>query len=157
MNKTLVVYYSRSGKTEKAVQELKNCMECDVEVLVDAKNRKGLMGFITGGRDAVNERLTEIQQVKYEPAQYDRVVLCTPTWASNMVPAVRTYIEAHKKDFKQVAFLVTQGGGNNGKVYKSLEAAVGKAPMYKTNIGGREFRDGSWKEIVSGFAKEISK
>ncbi len=157
MSKVLIVYYSRGGKTGSAVQELAKSIDCDVEALVDKRNRKGIIGYILAGRDAMSKKLTALQPVKYNSSEYDKVVLCTPTWASDMVPAIRTYIEEHKQEFKQVAFLVTQAGQNNGKVYKNLEEAVGKTPICKTNISGAEFKEGSWKEIISGFAKEINK
>jgi flavodoxin len=62
MMNTLVVYYSRTGKTrfvaEKVVAELK----ADIEEIVDLKNRKGRFGFLKAGYDATRGNGTEIAE-----------------------------------------------------------------------------------------------
>jgi flavodoxin len=157
MSKTLVVYYSRSGKTKMAAKELAKGLDCDVENLVDNKSRKGILGYILAGRDAVTKRTTSIQPVKYDPSKYDMVVLCTPTWASNMAPAIRTYIEKYKDNLKRIAFLVTQGGGCNGKVYENLETATGQKAVEKLDLSGKEFKEDGWKKKLKTFGKAVVK
>lgn len=157
MSKVLIVYYSRGGKTETAAKELAKGINCDIENLVDNKSRKGILGYILAGRDAVTKKTTNIQSVKYDPSQYDTVVLCTPTWASNMAPAVRTYIEKYKGKLKRTAYLVTQGGDCNGKVYENFDEAVGKKAVAKVDLGGKDFKGESWKEKLKAFSKEIIK
>jgi len=57
MKNVLIVYYSRSGHTEKVVTKLAEILGADVEKLVDLKNRKGILGFIIGGKDATLKSL----------------------------------------------------------------------------------------------------
>lgn len=40
MSKVLVVYYSRTGNTERAVLELAEQLNADIEKIIDCKNRK---------------------------------------------------------------------------------------------------------------------
>lgn len=152
MGKVLIVYYSRTGNTERAVLELAEQLNADVEKLVDCENRKGAIGYIMGFQHASKEKITVIEQPMFDPSNYDIVVLATPTWVINMTPAIRTYIQYYKDQFKKVAFLVTQNGTCKGKIYEEMRDSVGKLPSAVTDIGGKEFKDGTWQHKL----KEIS-
>lgn len=54
--KALIAYYSRTGNNEKLVNELRAKLECDIEKIVDTVNRKGVWGWIKGGRDASRKK-----------------------------------------------------------------------------------------------------
>lgn len=157
MKKVLVVYYSLGGNTEKAAVELAKTLNADVEKLIDYKNRKGILGYIIAGRDALLKKLTLIEPVKSNPWNYDLVVLATSTWAATMTPALRTYMQQRKDELKKVAFLVTQGGECNGKIYKDMEQVVGRAPVAVVDIGVKEFKRDIWKQKVKEFADSILK
>ena len=157
LKKILITYYTRSGHTEKLVTKLAEYLDADIEKLIDLKNRKGLLGFFRGGKDASQKKLTDIDQVKYNPNNYDLVVLATPTWASTVSPALRTYIEKHKTDFKNVAFLVSQGGGCNGKIYKDLETLTGKSPAAAVDFSRSELSSKTWAEKLKTFAENLNK
>ena len=72
--KVLVVYYSRTDTTRKVAKALANRLACDVEEVVDTVDRHGLRGRLRAGRDATMNRLTTIQDVLYDPSQYDLVI-----------------------------------------------------------------------------------
>jgi flavodoxin len=155
MKKVLVVYYSRSGNTEKAALKLANSLNADVEKLVDYKKREGILGFIIGGRDAVSKKLTMIEPVKSNTANYDLVIVATPTWASTMAPAIRTYIHQRKDELKQVAFLVTQGGGCNGKVFEDLKESCGISPIVTLDLGAKQFKENTWGNKIDDFIAKV--
>lgn len=155
MKKILVVYYSRTGNTEKAALELAKRLKADTEKLVDVKNRKGIWGYIISGKDASMKKLTSISPVKHKPEEYDLVILATPTWASSVVPAVRTYVHQYKDKIKNTAFIVTQGGGCNGKVYEAMKDITGVQPKITMDIGGSEFKNGNWVKKIEDFAQKV--
>jgi flavodoxin len=155
MKKVLVVYYSRGGKTEKAAIELAKGLNADVEKLVDYKNRNGILGYIFSGRDAATKRLTIIEPVKYNPLNYDLVVLATPTWASTMAPAIRTFIHQRKGDVRQVAFLVTQAGGCTGKIYKDMEESLGLSSVAALDLGGKHFKENKWQQRIEDLTARL--
>jgi flavodoxin len=126
--KILVVYYSRTGTTAKVADAIKKNLNCDVEQVMDAADRKGIIGYIKSGRDAIYNKTTTIGQIKYNPASYDHIIIGTPVWASRMTPAIRTYIEQNKDNFKKVSFFCTQGGSGGDKVISSLQELCGKKP-----------------------------
>lgn len=106
--KSLVVYYSRTGTTRNVGKAIAETLDCDTEEIFDMKKRTGVLGWIRAGKDA--KKLTNIKEVTKDPAQYDVVVLGSPTWNNTFVPAIRTYISQYKDRFKKVAFFCTQDG-----------------------------------------------
>jgi flavodoxin len=157
MKKVLIVYYSRGGNTEKAAVELAKSLNADVEKLIDYKHRKGFLGYIISGKDALFKKLTLIEPVKSNPWNYDLVILATPTWAATMTPALRTYMQQRKDELKQVAFMVTQGGECDGKIYKEMGKVLGKTPIAVVDIGRKEFKQNTWKKKIKEFVSAISK
>jgi putative cell wall-binding protein len=50
--KTLVVYYSRTGHNQLIAEKLAKKFNADLERLIDKKNRAGLIEFLAAGNDA---------------------------------------------------------------------------------------------------------
>lgn len=152
MGKVLVVYYSRTGNTERAALELAQQLNADIEKIVDCERRSGAWGYFIGAKDASKEKITVIEQPLYDPRNYDMVVLATPTWITNMTPAIRTYIHYYRNKLGKISFLVTQNGNCKGKIYEEMKDAVGKLPSAVMDIGGKDFKDNTWQYRV----KELS-
>jgi flavodoxin len=105
--KSLVVYYSRTGKTRWAAETIAATLCADLEEVVDLKKRGGPIGWIGGGKDATRKSLTEIAPAKRNPADYDLVVIGTPIWAWSPTPAIRTYLAQNDLAAKKVALFYT--------------------------------------------------
>jgi flavodoxin len=90
--RVLVVYYSRTNHTHSVAQKLAARFNGDLERLIDKRKRTGPIGYSRAGRDAIAGNLTEIQPLTYNPQDYDIILIGTPTWASHIAPAVRTFI-----------------------------------------------------------------
>jgi len=118
--KILVVYYSKTGYTRKIAQDIAKQLDADLEEITDQKKRTGLFGFVSGGRDALTKKETNISEMKKNPAAYDLVILGTPIWAGNITPAVRTYINRYQDSLPPVAFFFSPGGDNPGQIFEKL-------------------------------------
>ena len=105
--KSLVVYYTRTGKTRFVAETVAAELGADLEEIVDLKKREGKLGWIIGGKDASQKKLTKIAPLKRSPADYDLVVIGTPIWAWAPTPAVRTYITQNDFSGKRVALFYT--------------------------------------------------
>ena len=109
--KTLVVYYSRSGRTRVASEKLAGLLGASVEELREkGVDRSGAMGYMKAGRDAMQKRAVELEPLKEDPAAFDLVVLAGPVWAFTVCPAIRAYLAAHAGAIARAAFVCTQGG-----------------------------------------------
>src|SRR3989338_8550287 len=101
--KALIVYYSRTGTTKKVAEELADRLKADKEEIIDKKNRKGPIGYMIAGKDAMRKKLTKINELKKNPENYDLLVIGTPIWAFTMVPAIRTFLIKIKNYNKKIA------------------------------------------------------
>lgn len=155
--KALVAYYSRKGATKKAAEGIADLLKCDREEIIDTKNRKGLWGWLTSGRDAVRKRLTVIKETKLNPASYDIVILGTPNFGSNMAAATRTYIARHKDRFSQVAFFCTSGGSNHQGLLADMEEFCAKKPLALLGLTNREVLRQGCSEQVKKFVEELKR
>jgi flavodoxin len=119
--KTLVVFYSRTGKTRKIGQILEETLKCDTEEVFDTKNRMGLFGWLRSGYDAMRKKTTGIRETRFNPQNYDLVILGTPNWAGMPAPAIRAYITQNFNNLQKVAFFCTYGGSSVDKLFIELE------------------------------------
>ncbi|HPA25735.1 MAG TPA: flavodoxin [bacterium] len=139
--KTLIAYYSKTGKTEKVALDLAKLLNADLEKIIDQKKRTGLVGYLTGGRDAMKKKLTQINSLSKNPADYDLVILGMPVWGWNLTPALRTYIEENKNKIKKYAFFVTSGDTPAEKLIKYFVEIFGQEPICQTGFNTKELSD----------------
>jgi flavodoxin len=98
----LVLYYSLTGKTRLLAERIAEILSCDIEEIVELEERRGLLGFLRSGFDAVKENFTEIKPPKTNFREYDRIIICSPVWAMNLPPAVRTFVKSFSGEFNSV-------------------------------------------------------
>jgi flavodoxin len=107
--KSLVVYYSRTGKTKLVAEAIAAELGSDIEEIIDLKNRDGKIGWMGATRDASSEKETQIAPPKKVPSDYDLIIIGTPVWAFNLTPAIRTYLKKNDLTGKKVALFFTLG------------------------------------------------
>ena len=121
--KKLVVYYSRTGNTKFVAEKIANQLNADISEIIDRKNRKGRLVFLTGGFAALREKLTKIE-VSKSIDDYDLIIVGSPVWAGKITPAVRTFLVNNDFSDKQVAFFVTLGGDKPKKALTNMEKII---------------------------------
>ena len=156
--RVLIAYYTRTGNNEKLANELQAKLGCDIEKIIDTVNRKGLLGWIRGGRDAARKKMSPIEPTAKDPSGYDATVLAFPLWASLMPPAMRTYISENKNKFKQIAIMSVSGGGKgNEKTFPDFESALGKEPFARLMLKQSELKHGEHQQKLQEFSDSIAK
>ena len=154
--KILIAYYSKTGNTERVAKDLATSLNADLEKLIDKKNRSGIWGWLSGGRDGMKKRLTEIAETTHNPADYDLIILGTPIWGWDMVPAVRTYLEKEKGNCKNMALFVTSGNTEVEKVVGSFESVINKKMIAMTGFSTPELKDEkNYQEKITAFINKI--
>ena len=128
-----------------------------MEKLIDKNNRRGILGFIFGGRDAMRNKKAVIEETVKDPGQYDQVIMSYPLWAGKMAPAARTYIEKNKEKIRNIALLSVSGSGEgNEKAVSDFEDAAGKKASAVLLLKKADLDAGTYKEKIEGFAKELT-
>ena len=151
--KTLVVYYSRTGTTRKVAESISKELKCDIEEVYDLKNRDGVVGYLSAGKDATLKKLTEIKDVKNDPSKYDLVIMGTPIWSWTMSSAIRTYLTVNKNNFKNVAFFCTMNG-SKGKTFEHMREICGKEPKALLGLTTKEVK-GNYLFKVKEFVDKL--
>lgn len=149
----LVIYYTRTGITKLVADAIKDKFNCDIEEIIDLKNRKGPIQYIIAGRDALKGSSTKIKPMLKSPSRYDMVIIGGPVWASHTVPAIRTYIEKYKNEFKEVAFFVTQGTSGGEKALEDMKTLCGKTPVSTMIISKKDIKNKNYIKMVTDFIK----
>lgn len=151
--KTVVVFFSRTGRTRKAAQLLAERMGAETEELLETGvDRSGIGGYIRSGRDALQKRSAELEPLKHDVAAYDLVVLGSPVWAFTLCPALRTFLAAQGGSIRKAAFLSTHGGGGPAKSYKEAETLLGKPLVATLALRDRDIDAGSVEAELAAFA-----
>ena len=152
--KILVVYYSRSGNTKKVMESLGAELECDIEKLIDLKDRSGLLGYISSAIDTLKKKDARIKPVQSNPADYDLVIIGSPTWVSTMANAVRTYLKKYQDCFDEVAFVTTQGASNT-KIFDRMSKLAQKEPIAQLDILEKDLDSEICKNKMDEFVSQI--
>ena len=125
--KTLVVYYSRTGKTRFAAEKVASELKAEIEEVVDLKNRRGRFGFLKAGYDATRGNETEIAETQKSPSDFDLIVVGTPVWNSRPAAAISTYLKRNDFAGKKVAVFCTNEGMGKEKALDRTKALISNA------------------------------
>lgn len=127
--KTLIVYYSYSGITEKVANmyaaELAKTGQVNVERL---RPKEEVTTFIGQCRAAFLRKRAELAgNISFDAKEYDLVMIASPVWAFAPVPSVNTYLDKLSGlEGKRAIILLTSGSGAGvgncfGTIKKVLE------------------------------------
>ena len=154
--RTLLVYYSRTGTTREVAQEISTILACDVEEIVDTKNRQGVFGYLRSGFDAAFRRLTKLEPVRHDPASYDLIIVGTPVWNASLSAPVRTYLTMHRGQLKNVAFFCTYGGSGSRRVFRQMSEISGKSPLDVLDVREADVKRRTYVDHVKAFVSTVS-
>ena len=155
--KPLVVFYSRTGTTKKVAESIVDSLKCDIEEIETKKSRKGLIGYLLCGKEAILKKLAEINEPKKNASDYDLVIIGTPIWGWNVSSLIRSYITTYNKDFKKVAFFCTQGGSGAEKAFKEMGEICEKEPESVLVLTTKEVKEDKYNDKVKEFTNNIKK
>lgn len=139
--KTLVVYYSQSGNTEKIAKKVAEATGADIELIETVKPYTGnYQEIVSDAQDEVEkDDQRPIKPLKHEVKDYDRIIVGTPTWWYKMASPVLTFLSTNDFNGKVVVPFMTNAGWP-GTVIKDMTrvaekngAKVEKAHEFKFN------------------------
>jgi flavodoxin len=152
----LVVYYSRTGTTKKVAERTSTLLGCDIEEIHDTTNRSGPVGWMRAGRDSGSKKLTTLEIVKKDPAEFDTAVIGTPIWNHTISTPIRTYISHYKEHFKNVAFFCT-GDSTDDSPFSEMELLSGRKPVATLRLHRKkEVEANQYQHKVEEFVRKIA-
>jgi len=152
--KILVAYYSRTGHNQVLANKIAETLNADLEEVIDLKSRKGIVGWIMGGRDSMTKQLTKIKKTTKNPADYDLTILISPLWVGTAAPAMREYVTENKDKFQSIAVASVSGDGRPQAVVSDIEELSGLKLVSAFHISDAEFKN-DYKQKFEDFIQSI--
>jgi flavodoxin len=132
--KSLVVYYSLTGKTRLVAQAIAEALNAPLVEIMETKTRKfGPFTYLTGGFGAITNRGSKIDPIDVDLKQYQRVFIGSPIWGSRPVPAVNSFIYQTNFEGRDVIPFFSMGGTTPEKALANITAKIEKS---QGNVAG---------------------
>jgi flavodoxin len=125
--KSLVVYYSLTGKTRLVSQVIAEALNA---TLVEIEERRPIpmpFVYLSGGFAAITNRGTKINPTDVDLQQYERIFIGSPIWASRPTPAINSFIYQTNFEGRSVIPFFTMGGDNAEKALANITAKIEKS------------------------------
>ena len=127
MSDVLCIYYSRSGNTKKAMEEIAAALDAELVEITDGVDRSGTAGWLRSGMDAM--RKTTEPLVPFETGrplqEYRLVIVGTPVWAGRCSSVIRGFLKKHGRKLTNAAYVVTRGSEKRDEdLYNQMDLYV---------------------------------
>lgn len=130
-------------------------LSADIDEIIDKKNRMGIFNWLRAGRDSMGKKLTEIESEK-DPQDYDVIVIGSPIWASNLTPAIRTYLATHDLKGKKVAFFICSTANKYSKIFPQLKEMTPMSEHVGTfSIASSRIKKGDFEQELNAFIEQL--
>ena len=129
MSDILCMYFSRTGNTRTAMQELAGELDAELVELTDGVDRSGAGGFFRSGMDAMRRTSAPLQHFETEKPldAYRLVILGTPVWAGRCSSVIRGFLKEHGQALGNVSYVLLRGGNRkNEEVYQQMDAYLAR-------------------------------
>lgn len=139
--KTLVVYYSRKGYTEKIALAKARELSADFLCLETIENVAGYNGFINCITNMLTKKDMELFPYDTDISAYDKVIICSPIWFSEPAAPIKTFMKREKHNIKNAEYIFVHSSADNaskacrysdkilrltGSHYTSVQSVFGK-------------------------------
>jgi flavodoxin len=153
--RTLVVYYSRTGTTHEVAEAIRNELGCEIDRIVDRTHRRGILGYLRSGLEAVLHRRVALGESSTVAGDYDLVIVGTPIWNASVSAPVRTYLHENRDRIRNVAFFCSYGGSGSTRTFRQMQQVCGQRPLAKLAVKQHEVHRPGFAEKVRAFASAI--
>jgi flavodoxin len=125
--KSLVVYYSLTGKTKLVAQAITEALNATLVEITETKPRKpGPFLYMLGGLGAIMNSGSRINPIDVDLKQYDRIFIGSPIWASRPTPAINAFIYKTNLEGQSIIPFFTMGGNNSATALANITAKIEK-------------------------------
>lgn len=152
---TLVVFYSRSGRTRAVGLQIAERLGADVEEIETRRPYGGFLGLWRSVADGLRRVEFAIEKPTKRATDYDTVVVGAPVWGGQAAAPVLTYLAGAKGTLRKVAFFVTSGGAQRDSVFDAMEQAAGAEATAKLALARQQLRAQDLSVSIDRFADAV--
>ena len=127
MSDVLCIYYSRTGCTRAAMEEIAGALDAELVELRDGVNRSGARGWLRCGMDAMRRTCPPVEkpETKRPLEQYRLVIIGSPVWAGRCSSVVRSFLKQYGGKLPNAAYVLLRGSEDkNEEVYEQMDLYV---------------------------------
>ncbi len=123
MNKTLILYYSYEGNTEKLANDLANTFDIKCAKLQPIKkfNKQGFAKYVWGGFQVISKRRPKLKPLNIDFDNFNNIIIASPIWAGQVTPAIYSFIKNNELNNKNISLFYTHKGGNKKVIDKFIK------------------------------------
>ena len=126
--KSLVVYYSLTGKTKLVSRAIAEVLDATLVEIKEKKPRKlGPLIYLIGGFEAITNRGSKIIPLDADLKEYERIFIGSPNWASRPVPAINSFIYQTNFEGRSVIPFFSMGSDDAEKALANITAKIKKS------------------------------
>lgn len=154
-NRTLILYYSRSGTTARVGHALAQRLGADEVAIQDAR-AQGHVSVWRAALDRLLNTLPPIAPIKAPLDSYDLIVLGTPVWGGRAAAPMRRFLKGYGPRLPAVAFFCTMGGSGAASTFDDMQARLGKPPRARCSVDAKALGTGSYLDTLDRFAMKLT-
>ncbi|MBO7719114.1 MAG: flavodoxin [Methanosphaera sp.] len=149
--KTLIAYYSRTNITKKVATDIAEKLDCDIEQIKPKVNYGSKIGYARGIKDAMSEKIVDLETLEYDPSDYDEVILGVPVWASKAANPLISYIDKNRGKFKNIRIFVTAGSTGFESTIKQIEEYTGLKAAKTLQLRSVDVKNDAYESKIKEF------
>jgi len=149
MSNILCIYYSRTGHTKRAMEEVAEALDAELVSITDRVHRGGWRGWLRCGLDAMRKDVTPLRPFETERPleQYQTIILGTPVWAGRCSAVLRSFLRSYGRRLPPAAFLITRGSeGKYEEVYRQMDAYLSRPHIAAVSLRSGSVGYAFWEE-----------
>ena len=124
MRDVLCIYYSRTGNTRKAMEEIAEALGAELVEITDGVDRSGWGGWMRSGLDSVRRttRRTKPFQTEKTLSDYRLVIIGSPVWAGRCSSVARGFLKEYGKELRSAAYVLLRGSEDrNEEIFEQMD------------------------------------
>jgi flavodoxin len=124
--KSLVVYYSLTGKTKLAAQAIAEVLNAPPVEIEEKRPIPMPFVYVSGSFGAYMNRGSKINPIEVDLKQCERIFIGSPIWAYRPAPAINSFIYQTNFEGRNVIPFFTMGGDNGNEALANITAKIEK-------------------------------
>jgi flavodoxin len=124
--KSLVVYYSMTGKTRLVAQAIAEALNATLVEITERRPIPWPFVYVSGSFRAITNRGSKINPMHVDLKEYERIFVGSPIWGSRPAPAINSFIYQTNFEGRSIIPFFTMGGTTPEKALANITAKIEK-------------------------------
>lgn len=149
MSDVLCIYYSRSGNTRKAAEEIGEALGAEIVEISDGQAYSGWGGYMQAGMSAMRRSTRKLLPFQTEKniEDYRLVVVATPVWAGRCAAPIRSLLKRRGLEMHRVAYVLTRSGSRRCEaVYDQMDLYTGAKHLFAVSLQPESVGYVTWRD-----------